>query len=149
MKYIALIIMLSLMGWSWSLTTSKQNFGLEDHRDMEMQIEQIISGYIRQIRPTVSDISFQQLYTEIVQPAKEIRVHVRYKTVDAAGNTADETDTTQQTYQGVVFLKSNDGKTWTWAGEDMHSPSVEFKNGLRVTPHDHADADSEKEAGAH
>ncbi len=57
-----------------------------------------------------------------------MRVHVRYIIEEPAS----EDDSAEQTFQGVVILKSDDGKVWSWAGQDVRAPIVEFKNGVKV-----------------
>jgi hypothetical protein len=128
MKYIALLIVLGFMGWTWSLAQGQREFGLAESREMEGQIQDIITDYVKSKHPEVTNLRFLQLFTEVVQPSHEMRVHVRY-IVEAP--TSDK-DSSEQTFQGVVILKSEDGKTWAWAGQDVHAPIVEFKNGIKV-----------------
>lgn len=128
MKYIALLIVLGFMGWTWCLANGERDFGLSESREMEGQIQEIITEYVQSKRPNVENLRFLQLFTEVVQPNHEMRVHVRYVIEES---TSDK-DTAEQMFQGVVILKSEDGKAWQWAGQDVRAPIVEFKNGVKV-----------------
>lgn len=133
MKYISLAIVIFAMAWTWSLANGNRAMALGEHREIENQIEKIISDGIREIRPQTSDVIFQQSYTEPIKPGEEIRVHVRYVIVDASPSG----DTSQQSYKGTLTLKSSDGgTTWTIAAKDLTSPSVEFQDGIRISTKD-------------
>jgi hypothetical protein len=127
MKYIALLIVLGFMGWTWNLAQADRDFGLAESREMESQIQEIITDYVKTKRPDVISLRFTQLFTEVITPNKEMRVHVRYTIEEPAA-----ADDTSEMFQGVVILKSDDGKTWAWAGQDVRAPIVEFKNGVKV-----------------
>ena len=127
MKYIALLIVLGFMGWTWNLAQAERDFGLAESREMEDQIQAIITDYVQTKRPEVKELRFLQLFTEVVNPNKEMRVHVRYVIEEPAPD-----DSSEQTFQGVVILKSEDGKNWNWAGQDVRAPILEFKNGVKV-----------------
>ena len=129
MKYIALLIVLGFMGWTWNMAQADRDFGLAESREMENQIQDIITEYVKKDRPQAESVRFQQLFTEVVHPSREMRVHVRYVIAEAAGNGADSAE---QMFQGIVILKSEDGKTWQMAGQDVRAPIVEFKNGAQV-----------------
>jgi hypothetical protein len=141
MKYISLVVVIVLMAWTWSMANSKRDYGLAESREMESQIEAIVTDYIQQNRPTVKDLRFHQLFTEVVRPNEEIRVHLRYSVDDATTSG----DTVQQTFKGIVILKSKDGKNWEMVGQDVKSPLVEFKEGSRISAKEEA-AEAEDES---
>ena len=141
MKYIALLIVLGFMGWTWSLAQAERDFGLAESREMEGQIQDIITDYVKSKRPDVSNLRFLQLFTEVVQPNHEMRVHVRYVIEEPT----QDKDTAEQMFQGVVILKSEDGKSWAWAGQDVRAPIVEFKNGVKVDKKAAAEPESTNE----
>lgn len=131
-KYIAAAFALVLMVWTWSLANSEKEFALEQRREIEMTLEEMIGQYIRAHRPNVSDIVFQQLFSEDVHTndpsTKEMLVRFRYTTSEpaAAG------DTTEQVFEGSVRLRSQDGQSWEWIDETVRSPLIRYKTGTEV-----------------
>jgi hypothetical protein len=127
MKYIALLIVLGFMSWTWCLAQTEREYGINESREVETQIQEIITNFVKASRPAVTDVHFLQLFTEVMQPNKEMRVHVRYNVEEST-----QDDTSDQLFQGIVYLKSEDGKNWKMAGQDVRAPVVEFRNGQKV-----------------
>jgi hypothetical protein len=77
MKYIATVITLILMIWTWSLATEQRAFSLEMHKQVEAGVEQDIRAFIQRKYPMTSDIYCVQLYTEVVSAGVELLAHFR------------------------------------------------------------------------
>lgn len=131
MKYLAALIILIAMGWTWSLTTSSPALSLEQHKALEAQVQAIITQHVRAKRPAATDVTFKQLFTETVKPGSKLRASFRYEISEPTS----DGDVTSQSFEGEVNLASRDGgKNWEWAGENVHSPGVEFQKGLTIRP---------------
>jgi hypothetical protein len=129
MKYISLIVVLVLMSWTWSIATAERDFSLDQHRELEAQVENLVTEQISQKYPTATEIKFQQLYTEVIHPKREIHVHMKYSYDDATTGG----DKTSQGFERVLILVSNDGENWTTSGQDVQSQEIEFKEGLHIS----------------
>jgi hypothetical protein len=134
-KYIAAAIAIVMMGWTWGLAnneTEGTDLALEQRREIEVSLEEMIVQYIRARRPGVTDVIFQQLFSEDVaasQPdTKEMLVRFRYLTNEptAAG------EMTEQVFEGTVRLRSADGITWEWIDEKVRSPLIRYRNGTEI-----------------
>ncbi len=133
MKYISLAIVLVFMAWTWSTANSTREYGIRESREMETDIEAAITAFVAKQRPTLKDIRFHQLYTEILRPDEEIRAHLRYTVIDSTAGG----DTVEQSFQGTLTLKkSKEDQTWRSAAIDIQSPLVEFQNGAKISVQD-------------
>src|SRR5437868_4718292 len=120
MKYICLIILLVFMRWTWALSTAEPSFSMDQQQEIEGQIEQIITDRIHTERSDVSNVYFQQMYTEVVQPRAEIKAHFRYR-IEGAAPGEKESESTDETFEGVATLRSNDnGVTWVFDNQTLH-----------------------------
>jgi len=128
MKYFSVVILMALMAWTWGLANSQQDFSPQDGRDLETQIESIVAEYVKKDRPGLKELTFQQIYTEVIEPKREIKVHLRYQIEEATA----QGDSAVQGFEGSIILTSKDGKAWEWANQNVRSPFVEFKEGSKV-----------------
>lgn len=132
MKYISVVILIALMSWTWSLSsTSAQGLSLQQHKQVEAGVEADIRNFIQRRYPNTSEIFCQQLYTEVVQPGAEMLARFRCQAVGPLeGN-----EETEQVFEGFLRLQSNDGfQTWSEIGGEIRSPEIRFREGIRVTP---------------
>jgi hypothetical protein len=134
-KYIATAIAIVMMGWTWGLANNEgegTDLALEQRREIEMSLEEMIVQYIRARRPGVTDVVFQQLFSEDVASSKpdskEMLVRFRYLTNEPT--TAGEM--TEQVFEGTVRLRSSDGITWEWVDEKVRSPLIRYRNGTEI-----------------
>jgi hypothetical protein len=133
MKYIWTLVLLVLMGWSWSIATADHISGFEKNLDMEAQLSQLIRDNIKSKKPDVTGINFLQLYTEMIKPGRVLRAHYRYQ-IDEPTKSGDST---QQVISGVSTLTSqDDGQTWTVGSTNLESPYINFVNGSHVSAKD-------------
>ena len=133
-KYIATAIGIALMIWTWDIAHSERGVPLEQRREIESTLEDTISQYIKARRPGVTDVVFQQLFSEDVATSipdtKEMLVRFRYLTNEPAANG----EMTEQMFEGSVRLRSQDGLNWQWIDEDVRSPMIRYKKGMDVRP---------------
>ncbi len=137
-KYIATAIGIALMVWTWDLAHSDRGVALEQRREIEATLEETIAQYIKSRRPGVTDVVFQQLYSEDVSTppsdtgaeTKEMLVRFRYLTNEPAENG----EMTEQVFEGSVRLRSEDGLNWQWMDESVRSPIIRYKKGTEIQP---------------
>lgn len=153
-KYIATAIGIILMIWTYDLAHSERDVALEQRRGIESNLEDMISQYIKARRPGVTDVIFQQLYSEDIASAnvesangttteaKQMLVHFRYLTNEPSTNG----ELTEQVFEGSVRLRSTDGSTWQWMDENVHSPLIRYKNGTEIKASDSSKESSEDPA---
>ena len=131
MKYIAVIIVVVLMSWTWSMATSERSFRLEQYKQVELGVEDDIRGFIQKKYPDTKEIYCSQLYTEAVNPGTEMIAHFRC----SAASAPEGDEVTEQIFEGFLRLKSTDGfQTWGETGGEIRSPEVRFLKGVQVTP---------------
>ena len=132
-KYLATALVIGLMVWTWGLRidagTSQRN------SELQIELENRIRDYIKAKQPNVNSVAFQQIYTEAL-PAdsqspqtQKVVVHYRYVT-DEVGD--DKQVLTEQTFEGSVLLKSEDGLTWEWMDNQVRSPRIRFERGSLI-----------------
>lgn len=130
MKYLAVVILIIVMRWTWGLTVSEKAFSLADHHEVENVIRETITGYIKKHKPDTQNVVFQQLYTETVEPHKTLMAHFRYQIISGQGG-----DATEQTFKGHVTLNWNEEtQSWTWGEERVGSTGINFTNEEPVKP---------------
>lgn len=131
-KYIATAIVLVLLGWTWVLANSERDVALEQRREIEMSLEEMIGQYIKARRPNVTDVVFQQLFSEDVHSSvpdsKEMLVRFRYLTNEPTSSG----EMTEQVFEGQVRLRSQDGLNWQWIDEKIRSPLIRYRNGTEI-----------------
>ncbi len=134
-KYIATAIGLILLVWTWDLAHSERDVAPEQRRDIEMNLEDMITQYIKARRPGVTGVVFQQLFSEDLptsgaEPAgtKQMLVRFRYLTNEPAPGG----EMTEQVFEGSVRLKSVDGLSWQWVDENVRSPLIRYQNGTEI-----------------
>jgi hypothetical protein len=133
MKYMAVLIMLIFMVWTWSMATSERPFRLEQHRSVELEVEEDIRNFILKRHPDTKEIYCQQFYTEMTQMPTDMVV--RFRCQAASADDAEATEVTQQTFEGYIRLRSNDGfATWDEVGGEIRSPQIRFLRGITITP---------------
>ena len=132
MKYLAAALVLIAMAWTYNLSMSDRERTLEQRKEIESQVQAIITAHVKNKRPAVTDVVFQRLYTETVKPNEQVRARFVYVIKEPMANG----ETVAQSFDGAVDLASPDGgKTWNWAGEAVTSPGVEFQKGSYVRAH--------------
>ncbi|HVK61306.1 MAG TPA: hypothetical protein VM432_07135 [Bdellovibrionales bacterium] len=141
MKYISLIIVLVLMVWTWNMTTAERAFSLEQHRAVETGVEADVRALIQSKYPTTTEIFCQQLYTEVVKVNEELMAHFRCRALGTVG----DKEKVEQTFEGHVLLKSEDGfKSWQATAGNISASQMQFLNGVHVSAKD-ADSGAEPE----
>ncbi|MBL7688216.1 MAG: hypothetical protein JNJ49_09285 [Bdellovibrionaceae bacterium] len=132
-KYFAALVILLAMMWTWDLAHSDRELGLDKRRAIESTLQETIVQYIKSQRPGVTDVIFQQLFSEDLpskEPGtKEMLVRFRYVTDESIGTSGDMTE---QVFEGSVRLRSKDGSTWEWVNESVSSPMIRYKNGSEI-----------------
>lgn len=134
-KYVATAIGILLMAWTWDLAHSERDVALEQRRDIETNLEEMITQYIMAKRPTVTGVVFQQLFSEDLpisgaapEGSKQLLVRFRYLTNEPS--TSGEM--TEQVFEGSVRLKSTNGLEWEWVDETIRSPLIRYKKGTEI-----------------
>ena len=131
MKYIAVVLCLLFMSWTWSLATAEPAFRLQQYKQVETGVENDIRGFILRKYPDTKEIVCTQLYTEAVTEGVEMIAHFRCQ----AGSPPDAAEVTEQIFEGYLRLKSNDNfQTWSETAGEIQSPEVRFLKGIQVTP---------------
>ncbi len=132
-KYFAALVILVAMIWTWDLAHSEHELGADKRHAIEATLQDTIEQYIKAKRPAVTNVVFQQLYSEDL-PAraadvKMLLVHFRYVTDESVGTSGDMTE---QVFEGSVRLRSKDDSTWEWVDEAVSSPIIRYKNGSEI-----------------
>jgi hypothetical protein len=131
MKYAGTLLVLIIMAWTWSMATSDRPLRLEQHRSVEMGVEEDIRNFIIRRQPDTQDVFCQQFYTEMTDVENEMIT--RFRCLAASADEAEEV--TQQTFEGYIRLKSDDDfATWSEVGGEIRSPQIRFLRGVVITP---------------
>ena len=135
MKYIYTLLILVAMSWTWRLATAESGLSLEQHQQIQTELADIIREYVEKKQPEAKDLVFTQLYTEVVRPDEELKVHFRYsfRTPVTGGDSAE------QVFEGAVDLVSEDGENWKWADEAVTSPTIRFEKGSVISVKENVD----------
>lgn len=131
MKYIAVVILLVLMSWTWCMATAERPMKLEQHKHVEAGIEEDIRAFIQSRYPNTTELFCSQLYTEVVHAGVDLTAHFRCQ---AEQGDASE-DAFEQMFEGTLRIKSEDGfETWKATGGEIFAREVRFLNGIKITP---------------
>jgi hypothetical protein len=132
-KYLATALVLGLMIWTWGLRIDAGT--AQRNSELQTELENRIRDYIKAKQPTVTSVAFQQIYTEAVPvdpqapQTQKVLVHFRYVT-DEIGT--DNQLLTEQTFEGSVLLRSDDGINWEWIDNQIRSPRIRFERGTLI-----------------
>ena len=145
MKYIAVLVVLIVMGYTWSLATAERAFSVSQYKQVESGVEKDIRSFILRKYPETKAIACSQLYTEAVEPGVEMLAHFRC----SAATDPEAEEVTEQIFEGYLRLRSNDGfQTWGETGGEILSPEVRFLKGVHITPDKGGSSSPESEAKA-
>lgn len=132
MKYFSTALAIALMIWTWGFTQNDRVLGLEERREIVTSLEDTIVQYIKSHRPGVSDVIFQQLFTEDLPShdpkTQEMLVRFRY----LINEPVEGGEMTEQVFDGSVRLRSPDGLTWEWVDNQVKSPLIRYSKGTEI-----------------
>jgi hypothetical protein len=122
------------MGWTWALTYREPVIGIDVHASIQREVGEIIRSYIKEKRPSVSEIRFLKLYTETIT-ATQVRAVFKYSFVDSMSEDED----TEQVFEGQAILNKDPKSTedegvWTLDEVSADNKSVVFKKGIEIRP---------------
>jgi hypothetical protein len=122
------------MSWTWCKATAERPISLEQHKQVEADVEEDIRAFIQQRYPSTTDLFCKQLYTEDLQNSAESGTElVAHFRCQAAQGAAD--DASEQIFEGFLRLKSDDFfETWTATGGEIRASELRFLNGVKVSP---------------
>ena len=145
MKYIAVLVVLIVMGYTWSLATTERAFSVGQYKQVEAGVEKDIRSFIQRKYPETKAIACSQLYTEAVEPGVEMLAHFRC----SAATDPQAEEVTEQIFEGYLRLRSTDGfQTWGETGGEILSPEVRFLKGVHITPEGKGATEPAKQAPA-
>jgi hypothetical protein len=143
MKYISVAILIGLLSWTWCLATTERPLTLAQHKHVETGVEDDVRALIQRRYPSTTEIYCPQLYTEVAGSGQELIAHFRCLvrgTADASDATDATGDSTEQTFEGMLRLKSDDGfETWWEVGGEIRAKEIRFLNGIKISPRDNTD----------
>lgn len=134
MKYTGLLIVLAAMFWTWHLSVSNSSHGGQEmHQEVVAQMETKIREALAAKRPNLKDVAFRQLYTEVVKPGSEMRVHFRFESAEGT----EESGMVDSISEGIMTLLSTDqGATWIAKTDQFGTPFIRFREGSKISPKD-------------
>ncbi len=136
MKYIALLILLGFMYWTWTLANQVSSFSLEDHRELIEQVKDVIAAQIKEKNPNVTEITFDDPYPVVVKADSLIDVHFQYSVKEKLGEKLGE-ELAEETGRAVAKLKW-DAAGGHWIKEQVTADEVEisYKEGTTIHAHE-------------
>jgi hypothetical protein len=129
MRYLSLILLVSLVFLTWKVSKIEAKVNVRVHHDIQMDLSKIISAAIKAQLPNAYDIKFDQLFSETID-ADHVRVLFEYSFRDKG---QEDQTATNISGQANVTRNSNDKTQWTLEKIDISQSSLEFKDGLVVT----------------
>lgn len=137
MKYISVIILITLMSWTWCLATGERANVLARHQNIEEGVQESVRAFIQSKYPDTTNFFCPQIYIEMLQPESVLLTHFRCKVVGQAG----DQDTSEQVFEGYLRLSSTDGfTTWRETGGEIRAKELTFVNGIKITPENKPEA---------
>jgi hypothetical protein len=130
MRYISLLIILSLTILTWHVSRLEASVPVSVHNDIQMDLAKIITEAIRGQLPSARNIEFRRLYSE-TENADEVRVFFEYGFEDGQESAADVA--TGISGQAVVKRNADDPGTWVLETVKLSESTLEFKDGIVVT----------------
>lgn len=141
LKYLSWLVLLVAMTVSWRLTNREPAIGIDVHASLQREVSDIIRSYIKEKRPSVSEVRFHTLYTETLSPTK-VRAVFKYSFSDEL----TDQEQSEQVFEGQAVLNKDSSKTTdnetVWSMDEMQTDnkSIVFKHGLEIKPGGGADA---------
>ncbi len=129
MRYISLLIILSIVSLTWHFSRLEAKVPVATHNDIQMDLAKIITTAIQNQLPTAQNITFRKLFSE-AQSSDEVRVFFEYS--------FDDTKITNQVNTGIsgeatVKRNAKDPATWILESVRLSESTLEFKDGIVVT----------------
>jgi hypothetical protein len=132
MKYIWLVALLLLLAGTWSLGDPARLTNLNNLTDRQTELAELIRAKILETQPDAVTVNFTQLYLETILPDEALRAHYHYQIISKS---QDGSESTVQAVEGTSLLHSSDGgRNWQLSQTELTEPSVEFSNGVTISP---------------
>lgn len=134
MKFISLIILFALLNWTWGLTTSTRTLDQNVHVNIQEDVKNLITDYIRENLPNSQNLRFERLWTEKMKDS-QIKASFIYSFEDENATIG----AARVSIEGYALLnrKADEAdQTQVWSLDDLYimNNHVEFKDGIRVSP---------------
>lgn len=129
MRYISLIIILSVVTLTWQLSRLEARVSVGVHHDIQMDLAKIISTAIQNQLPSAKNIEFRKLFSE-TKSDQEVHVYFEYEFEDEK---SPQPVTTGISGHAVVKRNSQGQGTWVLETVKLSESTLEFKDGIVVT----------------
>ena len=130
MRYLNLILLVALMGWSWSSIHKSPSTPEWIHWNLQREIKRIITHQIATKSPYTQKIEFKKLWTESLK-ANKVKVFFHYSYGEAP------TDSSQTQIQGYAILYRNPKESspfWTLTEVQILNNHIVFQDGITLSP---------------
>jgi len=130
MRYLGLLIILSLVCLTWHVSSLEANVPVRIHHDIQMDLAKIITSAIQTQLPSAKNIQFRNLYSE-AKSTDEVQVFFEY----AFDDNQESAQGVGTTISGQAIVKRNVNEPATWVLETVRlsETALEFKDGIVVT----------------
>jgi hypothetical protein len=130
MKFLSLIILIVLLGWTWAGYKHTGDVPVAVHYNLQNELRNFIADYIGKNVKGASNLQFYKFWTEPTQ-TKEVRAVFEYS-FDTKNDNNEETTTR---LKGYAFLTPEGGlDQWSLDKVEVNNQIIDFKSGSVITP---------------
>ena len=136
MKYIHLIILTVFLVFTWSLVQSDQKVPEIINAEIQDYLKVIITEYIQKKVPNISNINFNNIWSETIDSSK-LKVHFKY----SFDEDNSEIGKSENLIDGFAILNKsqlNQGEATEWTLDEIQilNNHVTFEEGITLGPND-------------
>lgn len=130
MKYLSLVLILLLVGFTWHVSHRERLIEYSIHSDIQNDVAAIIEAAVMQQLSSVKKVNFDRLYSETIDPST-VRVHFQYR----FSNIEQTNEEVESQIRGSAMVQRdpNNFMQWVLSKIDLEGSSVEFKEGTVIT----------------
>ena len=139
-KLVSFFVFLFAFVWTWFLFHSVDKIDSSVHAGIQSKLMLLIEDAVKTSRPNSSDFQITNIYTKKIND-NQISAHFNYKFTDQL----EDKETVHQSIAGEVILNRTPSENptdqkWVVQSVKTDNNSVEFQDGLIVTPEAEAPA---------
>lgn len=131
MRYLSLLFLVFLVGWSYALSHRPRDISVEVHGFLVQELKSVMTDFLKEKVQGVQNIQFYQVYTEVVKPGEQLLAYVKY----SYESPTTDGELTREVREGEFDLVSKDrGATWEPKARNFRDLNLEFLEEMKIVP---------------
>jgi len=128
MKYISLLVVIVFIAFTFWFSKKTDDLTIDQMNRMNNMITRYMTDAVQNNNPNITDIDFSKIYTEVVEPGKEMKAHFKFSYLEP--NADGEMEKVYR--KGTFRITSEDGLKWVAQIEQAGDVQVEYMKPFEI-----------------